>query len=97
MQDSFLDEGFILDKKIGVGQPHHITDAKVLARTRARARTHAHVLLHLHCVTRQAASPPPPPPPPHTHTQAQPLLLCCEEHSSGGRLHDWSTLLTVIV
>lgn len=30
MQDSFLDEGFILDKKIGVGQPHRITDAKVL-------------------------------------------------------------------
>jgi T-complex protein 1 subunit beta len=25
-----LDEGFILDKKIGVGQPHRITDAKVL-------------------------------------------------------------------
>jgi hypothetical protein len=30
LQDSFLDEGFILDKKIGVGQPHRITDAKVL-------------------------------------------------------------------
>jgi hypothetical protein len=30
VQDSFLDEGFILDKKIGVGQPHRITDAKVL-------------------------------------------------------------------
>lgn len=30
MQDSFLDEGFILDKKIGVGQPKRITDAKVL-------------------------------------------------------------------
>lgn len=29
-QDSFLDEGFILDKKIGVGQPHRINDAKVL-------------------------------------------------------------------
>jgi T-complex protein 1 subunit beta len=29
-QDSFLDEGFILDKKIGVGQPHRIADAKVL-------------------------------------------------------------------
>jgi T-complex protein 1 subunit beta len=30
LQDSFLDEGFILDKKIGVGQPKRITDAKVL-------------------------------------------------------------------
>jgi T-complex protein 1 subunit beta len=30
VQDSFLDEGFILDKKIGVGQPKRITDAKVL-------------------------------------------------------------------
>eukprot|EP00877_Chromochloris_zofingiensis_P008033 jgi/Chrzof1/3483/Cz12g27040.t1 len=30
LKDSFLDEGFILDKKIGVGQPHRITDAKVL-------------------------------------------------------------------
>jgi len=29
-QDSFLDEGFILDKKIGVGQPHRIENAKVL-------------------------------------------------------------------
>jgi chaperonin GroEL (HSP60 family) len=30
VQDSFLDEGFILDKKIGVGQPKRLTDAKVL-------------------------------------------------------------------
>eukprot|EP00878_Enallax_costatus_P002574 GHUV01002756.1.p1 GENE.GHUV01002756.1~~GHUV01002756.1.p1 ORF type:complete len:532 (+),score=161.55 GHUV01002756.1:257-1852(+) len=30
LKDSFLDEGFILDKKIGVGQPKRITDAKVL-------------------------------------------------------------------
>jgi hypothetical protein len=29
-QDSFLDEGFILDKKIGVGQPRRIENAKVL-------------------------------------------------------------------
>ena len=30
LRDSFLDEGFILDKKIGVGQPKRVTDAKVL-------------------------------------------------------------------
>lgn len=30
LQDSFLDEGFILDKKIGVGQPKQIANAKVL-------------------------------------------------------------------
>jgi T-complex protein 1 subunit beta len=30
LKDSFLDEGFILDKKIGVGQPRSIKDAKVL-------------------------------------------------------------------
>lgn len=30
LKDSFLDEGFILDKKIGVGQPHRIEGAKVL-------------------------------------------------------------------
>ncbi len=29
-QDSFLDEGFILDKKIGVGQPKRIENAKIL-------------------------------------------------------------------
>lgn len=29
-QDSFLAEGFILDKKIGVGQPKRLVDAKVL-------------------------------------------------------------------
>ena len=30
MQDSFLDEGFILDKRIGVGQPKRIENAKIL-------------------------------------------------------------------
>lgn len=30
VQDSFLDEGFILDKRIGVGQPKRIEDAKIL-------------------------------------------------------------------
>lgn len=30
MWDSFLDEGFILEKKIGVGQPKRIEDAKIL-------------------------------------------------------------------
>lgn len=30
MFDSFLDEGFILEKKIGVGQPKRIEDAKIL-------------------------------------------------------------------
>lgn len=30
MQESFLDEGFILDKKIGVGQPKRIENAKIL-------------------------------------------------------------------
>lgn len=29
-QDSFLDEGFILDKRIGVGQPKRIENAKIL-------------------------------------------------------------------
>jgi T-complex protein 1 subunit beta len=29
-QDSYLEEGFILNKKIGVGQPHRITKAKIL-------------------------------------------------------------------
>jgi T-complex protein 1 subunit beta len=29
-QDSYLDEGFILDKKIGVGQPKRIENAKIL-------------------------------------------------------------------
>lgn len=29
-QESFLDEGFILDKKIGVGQPKRIENAKIL-------------------------------------------------------------------
>eukprot|EP01121_Diplochlamys_sp_Union-15-3_P015412 TRINITY_DN508_c0_g1_i1.p1 TRINITY_DN508_c0_g1~~TRINITY_DN508_c0_g1_i1.p1 ORF type:complete len:536 (+),score=129.06 TRINITY_DN508_c0_g1_i1:85-1692(+) len=30
LEDSFLDEGYILDKKIGVGQPKQIKDAKIL-------------------------------------------------------------------
>jgi len=30
LRDAFLDEGFILDKKIGVGQPKRIVDAKIL-------------------------------------------------------------------
>ena len=30
LQDSFLDEGFILDKRIGVGQPKRIENAKIL-------------------------------------------------------------------
>lgn len=30
LRDSFLDEGFILDKKIGVGQPKRIENAKIL-------------------------------------------------------------------
>lgn len=30
LQESFLDEGFILDKKIGVGQPKRIENARIL-------------------------------------------------------------------
>jgi T-complex protein 1 subunit beta len=30
LKDSFLDEGFILDKKIGIGQPKRIENAKIL-------------------------------------------------------------------
>jgi T-complex protein 1 subunit beta len=30
LQDSYLDDGFILDKKIGIGQPKRITNAKIL-------------------------------------------------------------------
>lgn len=30
LRDSFLDEGFILDKKIGVGQPRRVENARVL-------------------------------------------------------------------
>lgn len=30
MQESFLDEGFILDKRIGIGQPRRIENAKIL-------------------------------------------------------------------
>lgn len=35
MQESFLDEGFILDKKIGVGQPKKIENAKILVANTA--------------------------------------------------------------
>jgi len=30
LQDSYLDEGFILDKKIGVGQPKRMENCKIL-------------------------------------------------------------------
>ena len=30
MRDSYLDEGFLLDKKIGVGQPKRIVNAKIM-------------------------------------------------------------------
>ena len=30
LRDSFLDEGFILDKRIGVGQPKRVENAKIL-------------------------------------------------------------------
>ena len=30
MSDSYLDEGFLLDKKIGVNQPKRIENAKIL-------------------------------------------------------------------
>jgi len=35
LKDSFLDEGFILDKKIGVGQPKRIENAKILVSNTA--------------------------------------------------------------
>ena len=35
IQDSFLDEGFILDKRIGVGQPKRVEDAKILVANTA--------------------------------------------------------------
>lgn len=35
LRDSFLDEGFILDKKIGVGQPKRIENAKILVANTA--------------------------------------------------------------
>ena len=34
-QESFLDEGFILDKKIGVGQPKRLEDAQILVANTA--------------------------------------------------------------
>jgi hypothetical protein len=33
LRESFLDEGFILDKKIGVGQPKRVENAKILVRS----------------------------------------------------------------
>ena len=30
LQESFLDEGFILDKRIGIGQPTRLENAKIL-------------------------------------------------------------------
>jgi T-complex protein 1 subunit beta len=30
LRDSFIDEGFILDKKIGIGQPNYVKNAKIL-------------------------------------------------------------------
>ncbi|XP_078443964.1 TCP-1/cpn60 chaperonin family protein [Wolffia australiana] len=35
LSDSFLDEGFILDKKIGIGQPKRIENAKILVANTA--------------------------------------------------------------
>lgn len=35
LRDSFLDEGFILDKKIGVGQPKRVVNAKILVANTA--------------------------------------------------------------
>ena len=35
LQDSFLDEGFILDKAIGVGQPRRVENAKILVANTA--------------------------------------------------------------
>lgn len=35
VQESFLDEGFILDKRIGVGQPKRIENAKILVANTA--------------------------------------------------------------
>lgn len=34
-QESFLDEGFILDKRIGVGQPKRMENAKILVANTA--------------------------------------------------------------
>ena len=35
VQESYLDEGFILDKRIGVGQPKRIENAKILVANTA--------------------------------------------------------------
>lgn len=34
-QESFLDEGFILDKRIGVGQPKRVENARILVANTA--------------------------------------------------------------
>lgn len=74
MQDSFLDEGFILDKKIGVGQPKRVTDAKVLiantpmdtdkikiygARVRVDSMAKARPASNPLCTARHCRPPPP--------------------------------------
>jgi hypothetical protein len=41
-QDSFLDEGFILDKKIGVGQPKRIENAKILVANTGAPEPRSH-------------------------------------------------------
>jgi hypothetical protein len=38
LQDSFLDEGFILDKRIGVGQPKRIENARILVANTGEER-----------------------------------------------------------
>jgi T-complex protein 1 subunit beta len=35
LQESFLDEGFILDKRIGVGQPKRLENVKILVANTA--------------------------------------------------------------
>ena len=35
LQDSYLDDGFILDKRIGIGQPRHIKNARILVANTA--------------------------------------------------------------
>ena len=35
LQESFLDEGFILDKRIGVGQPKRLENARILVANTA--------------------------------------------------------------
>jgi len=40
LRESFLDEGFILDKKIGVGQPKRVENAKILVRAPHASLSH---------------------------------------------------------